>query len=141
MLLQRSRIAVLARHRARIEIIPLIDVIFFLLATFVLFTLALNRIQSLPVVLPQSGKAEDNPDLVTIQVSDSGAIYWNREPIGPAEVPARLAHYKTQTESPRVVVTGDEKAKFGPLVTVLDQVRQAGITAFSVETKPRPTGK
>jgi biopolymer transport protein ExbD len=141
MLLQRSRIAVLARHRARIEIIPLIDVIFFLLATFVLFTLALNRIQSLPVVLPHSGRPEENPELVTLQVSDSGTIYWNRELIEPTEVPARLAHYKTRTESPRVVITGDEKAKFGPLVTVLDQVRQAGITAFSVETKPRPTGK
>jgi biopolymer transport protein ExbD len=141
MLLQRSRIAVLARHRARIEIIPLIDVIFFLLATFVLFTLALNRIQSLPVVLPHSGKTEENPDLVTIQVSDAGTIYWNRELIEPTEVPARLAHYKTQTDSPRVVVTGDDKAKFGPLVTVLDEVRRAGITSFSVETKPRPTGR
>jgi biopolymer transport protein ExbD len=140
-LLHRSRIAVLARHRARIEIIPLIDVIFFLLATFVLFTLALNRIQSLPVVLPHSGGKDENPDLVTIQVSDSGTIYWNREPIEPTEVPTRLAHYKARTDSPRVVVTGDEKAKFGPLIAVLDHVRQAGITAFSVETRPRPTGK
>lgn len=40
------------KKKARIEIIPLIDVIFFLLATFVLFTLSLSRIQSLPVQLP-----------------------------------------------------------------------------------------
>ena len=40
------------KKKARIEIIPLIDVIFFLLATFVLFTLSLNRIQSVPITLP-----------------------------------------------------------------------------------------
>jgi len=141
MLIRASRIAVLARRRARIEIIPLIDVIFFLLATFVLFTLSLNRIQSLPVTLPFPGKDQEKPEVVTIQVSDAGTIFWNHEPIERTEVPARLAHYKTQTDTPRVIVTGDEKAKFGPLVTVLDEVRRAGITTFSVETKPRPTGK
>ena len=44
-------------RKARIEIIPLIDVIFFLLATFVLFTLSLNKIQSIPVDLPQATAA------------------------------------------------------------------------------------
>lgn len=141
MLIQRSRIAMLAPRRARIEIIPLIDVIFFLLATFVLFTLSLNRIQTLPLDLPFPGDGKEKPEVVTIQVSDAGAIYWNRELIEAVEVPARLAHYKTQTDTPRVVVTGDEKAKLGPLVAMLDEVRRAGITTFSVETKPRPTGR
>ncbi|HEY8994304.1 MAG TPA: biopolymer transporter ExbD [Lacunisphaera sp.] len=141
MLLRSHRIVALARRRARIEIIPLIDVIFFLLATFVLFTLSLNRIQTVPVDLPFPGDGKDKPEAVTIQVSDAGAIYWNRELIEPSEVPARLTHYKTQTDTPRVVITGDEKAKFGPLVAVLDEVRRSGIATFSVETKPRPTGK
>jgi biopolymer transport protein ExbD len=141
MLLHEPRIAVLARRRARIEIIPLIDVIFFLLATFVLFTLSLNRIQALPVVLPYPGDAKEKPEVVTIQVSDAGTLYWNRELIEPAEVPARLAHYKTQTDAPRIVISGDDRAKFGPLVAVLDEVRRAGITTFSVETRPRATGK
>lgn len=136
----RSGIVLFARRRARVEIIPLIDVIFFLLATFVLFTLSLNRIQSVPVTLPFPGDKEKS-ELVTLQVSDGGAVYWNRELMDPAEVPARLAHYKTQTDTPRVVITGDERAKFGAMVTLLDEVRLAGITSFSVETKPRPTGK
>lgn len=141
MLMRSSRIAVFARRRARVEIIPLIDVIFFLLATFVLFTLSLNRIQALPVTLPFPGEGKDKPEVVTLQVSDGGAVYWNRELIEATELPARLAHYKTQTDTPRVVVTGDERAKFGPMVAMLDEVRRAGITTFSVETKPRPTGK
>lgn len=140
MLLRPSRLAVTARTKARVEIIPLIDVIFFLLATFVLFTLSLNRIQALPLNLPFTGKSDEKPEVVTIQVTDGGAAYWNRELIALSEVPARLAHYKASTDTPRVIVAGDDRAKFGPMVTVLDEVRRAGITQFSVETKPRATG-
>ena len=67
-----------ARKKARIEIIPLIDVIFFLLATFVLFTLSLSRIQSLPVTLPvaQPQNVQSNPNDTTVylQVSDEGPL-------------------------------------------------------------------
>ena len=45
------------KKKARIEIIPLIDVIFFLLATFVLFTLSLDKIASIPVQLPKASLA------------------------------------------------------------------------------------
>ncbi len=142
--MEGTKIKVRPRQKARIEIIPLIDVIFFLLATFVLFTLSLNRIQSLPVDLPVAAppSAEKPKDeSVTIQVSGEGAIFWNRELIDMNEVPSRIAYYKTQTEDPRILVAGDEKARFGTTVAVLDEVRKAGITKFSVETRTRPTGK
>jgi biopolymer transport protein ExbD len=136
-----SRIAVLTRRRARVEIIPLIDVIFFLLATFVLFTLSMNMIRVLPVVLPFPGEPGDKPEVVTLQVSGEGAVYWNRELIERTEVPGRLEHYQTQTDAPRVIITGDEHARFGATIAVYDEVRKAGITRVSVETRPRPTGK
>jgi biopolymer transport protein ExbD len=141
--MQGTKIKVPVRKKARIEIIPLIDVIFFLLATFVLFTLSLNAIRSVPVDLPQASppSADKPPEAVTIQVSGDGAIFWNRELIDMGEVPARIAHYKTQTDDPRILLAGDEKARFGITVAVLDEVRKAGITKFSVETRTRPTGK
>lgn len=142
--MEGTKIKVPVRKKARIEIIPLIDVIFFLLATFVLFTLSLNRIQSVPVDLPAaSQQKQDNTkdDSVTIQVSGEGAIFWNRELIDMNEVPSRIAFYKTQTEDPRILVAGDERARFGTTVAVLDEIRKAGIQKFSVETHPRPTGK
>ncbi|HVT71880.1 MAG TPA: biopolymer transporter ExbD [Lacunisphaera sp.] len=137
------KIKIPLRKKARIEIIPLIDVIFFLLATFVLFTLSLNRIQSVPVDLPvASQKPPDTKDeSVTIQVSEVGTIFWNRELIDPGELPSRIAYYKSQTQDPRILIAGDEKARFGTTVSVLDEVRKAGITKFSVETRTRPTGK
>ena len=141
--MQGTKIKVPVRKKARIEIIPLIDVIFFLLATFVLFTLSLNAIRSVPVDLPQAAppSSEKPPEAVTIQVSGDGAIFWNRELIDMNEVPARIAHYKTQTDDPRILLAGDEKARFGLTVAVLDEVRKAGIVKFSIETRPRATGK
>jgi biopolymer transport protein ExbD len=143
--MEGTKIKIPVRKKARIEIIPLIDVVFFLLATFVLFTLSLNRIQSVPVDLPVAAPPSSTPpnpnDNVTIQVSGDGAIFWNRELIDMGEVPSRLAFFKTQTEDPRILIAGDEKARFGLTVTVLDEVRKAGIQKFSVETRTRPTGK
>jgi biopolymer transport protein ExbD len=139
-MLMRSRSAVAARPRARVEIIPLIDVVFFLLATFVLFTLSLNKITSLPVDLPRVG-GERVTEPVTILVGEAGAVYWNGAAVELKELPGLLAHYRTQTEDPRVFVSGEAKAKFGAMVAVLDEVRKAGIKFYSVETKPRPAGR
>jgi len=134
------------KKKARIEIIPLIDVIFFLLATFVLFTLSLNRIQSVPITLPGVSTArpqnQDEEDTsVTLQVTDSGTLYWNKELIGANEVAPRLQQYKTNEPNPRVLIATDDSAKYGDTIEVLDEVRRAGIEQVSVETVFRPTGK
>jgi len=142
--MEGTKIKIQARKKARVEIIPLIDVIFFLLATFVLFTLSLNRIQSVPVDLPvakPNSDPQDNKDSVTIQVSADNSLFWNREPMEMSDLPSRITAYKSQTEDPKILIAGDEKARFGATVQVLDEVRKAGILKFSVETRTRPTGK
>ena len=144
--MEGTRINLRPRKKARIEIIPLIDVIFFLLATFVLFTLSLNRIQSVPVDLPVAGDTMNTPppeskDLLTIQVSDQGNVYWNRELIDLDEVAARLEQYKKQVNLPRVLVAGDDRARWGVTVQVLDEVRKAKIEKVSMETRTRQTGR
>jgi biopolymer transport protein ExbD len=143
--MEGTRINLRPRKKARIEIIPLIDVIFFLLATFVLFTLSLNRIQSVPVDLPVAGDVDRPPpevkDMLTIQVSDQGNVYWNRELIDLDEIPARLEQYKKQVQMPRILVAGDDRARWGVTVQVLDEVRKANIEKVSMETHSRPTGR
>jgi biopolymer transport protein ExbD len=141
--MEGTKIKVPNRKKARIEIIPLIDVIFFLLATFVLFTLSLNRIQSVKVDLPSTNPSQTKEKIepTTIQISGDGAIYWNRDLVDMADIPALLAQYKNDTDDPKILIAGDEKARFGDTVLVLDEVRKAGIETFSVETRTRPTGK
>ncbi|MEO7597427.1 MAG: biopolymer transporter ExbD [Opitutus sp.] len=140
-----SKAADEGKKKARIEIIPLIDVVFFLLATFVLFTLSLNKIQSVPVNLPvaspTSSSSKPDEDTVTLQVSDQGTCYWNKELINVSEIAPRLQQYKTQVPNPRVLIAGDDRAKFGITVRALDEVRKAGIQQVSVETRVRATGR
>ena len=141
-----TRIVVRARKKARIEIIPLIDVIFFLLATFVLFTLSLNRIQSMDVDLPvakppdSSRPPQDTKDLLVLQVSDQGNIFFNKELIDITEVPSRIDLWRQHVDVPKVLIAGDDRAKWGVTVQVLDMVRKAGIKQLSMETRTRMTG-
>ena len=138
-----------AKKKARIEIIPLIDVIFFLLATFVLFTLSLQRISSLPVQLPVAappGPPNPNDTTVYLQVSEDGTYYWKQgagtaELISVGEIAPKLADYKRSESAPRILIRGDNKAKFGAAVFALDEVRKAGIDQVSVETISSPTGR
>ncbi len=137
------------KKQARIEIIPLIDVIFFLLATFVLFILSLEKIQSLPADLPVATPPSSTPqaedDTVTLQVSELGNCYWTfhkaTELIDLSEVKPRLENYAAQIREPRVLITTDDKAKFGVAIRVLDEVRKAKIKKVSVETRVRQTGR
>lgn len=142
-----------AKKKARIEIIPLIDVIFFLLATFVLFTLSLNKLASLPVDLPVAQPPNPTPPdpndpTVFLNISDQGTCYWKQgvmnpaELISTAEIRPRLDDYSSRYGSQaRVLIQGDMKARFGPAVQALDEVRRAGIKQVSVQTTVQPSGR
>lgn len=139
--------ALTAPKKARVEIIPLIDVIFFLLATFVLFTLSLSKIAAIDVPLPEAGKDIKLFDTtVYIQASSTGAYYWKQgrhtvpELVSEAEIGPRLSDYRRQVSDPRVLIRGDDKAKFGSAVGLFDAVRKAGIAQVSVETVVARTG-
>lgn len=139
-----------ATKEARIEVIPLIDVIFFLLATFVLFTLSLNRIQAIEIDLPQAvpnAKPQDDEDKpITLQVSDNGNYYWNQELLSLREVEIRLDNYVAEEPNPRVLLTTDDLAKYGDVILLLDMVRlvepgNPKKVQVSFETVYRPTGR
>ena len=127
--------------KARIEIIPLIDVIFFLLATFVLFTLSLNRSGGPSVALPaaETSAARSAEGAITITVTAAGALAWDQETITLQEFIARLEAYKKRTPDARVLINGDENAQFSQTRYVIDEVRKAGISRVLIETRIRPS--
>jgi biopolymer transport protein ExbD len=125
--------------RARIEIIPLIDVIFFLLATFVLFTLSLNKSNGVNVQLPVADTAEprDPAGTVTISVTDEGTLAWNKDLVTLDEFLQRLQQYHLQEPEGRILINGDERAFFAQAVYVFDEARKAGFTKVYIETRAR----
>ncbi len=133
-------------RKARIEIIPLIDVIFFLLATFVLFTLSLEKIAMLEAKFPKHGKEGIMDATLYLQTSAAGTYYCKVGKDGPVELVlrdallARLEDYARSAKVPRVFLRGDRGARFGEAVFALDQARAAGIKEVGVETVASATG-
>lgn len=126
--------------RARIEIIPLIDIIFFLLATFIMVSLSMTKNQGVQVALPTAGSAAslgDNQEMekaVTLSVNDKGDVFFNKEKITIAQLPLRLQTFKTTAKDPRVILNSDASADFKYVVAVLDEVRKIGIAKVGINT-------
>lgn len=125
------------RRKARIEIVPLIDVIFFLLATFVMVSLSMVKNQGISVNLPSAatGAPQDREAAVTITVTRTGDIYLNQVKLAPDLLAQRLKQLKAENPDVRVFINGDKEAYFGNAIQILDEVRSAGITKVAIQTK------
>jgi biopolymer transport protein ExbD len=125
-----------ARRRARIEIIPLIDIMFFLLATFIMVSLSMIKNVSVPINLPaaHSAKADSSKAPVAITVDKDGKIYWNKEKTTLEALPEKLQALADSDSDAKVFIHGDKKADFGSVVSVLDLIRQAGIKHTAIRT-------
>ncbi len=128
--------------KARIEIIPLIDVIFFLLATFILFTLSLNKSNGLSVLLPkvENSVPRDPTNTVTISITDNNEIGWEKDPISLEEFVNRIHNYSLQVgpENARILINGDENANYSSARYVIDQIKRTGIQKIMIETRITP---
>lgn len=124
------------RRRARIEIIPLIDIIFFLLATFVMVSLSMVKNNGIAVNLPSSktGSKQDRQVSTTLTVTKEGELYLDKEKISMSKLSSRLKALQALDPDLKVFINGDEKASFGEAVKVLDEVRRLGITKVAVQT-------
>ncbi len=126
------------KRRARIEIIPLIDIIFFLLATFMMVSLSMIKNQGLSVHLPVAGSAspQDQKDVVTITVSETGSYAWNKEALDPSDLASRLDQLKAAQPDARLIINGHVQLQ--SVVTVLDEARKAGLAKVVIQTTPKP---
>ena len=139
--------------KARIEIIPLIDIMFFLLASFMLVAMSMVKLQAIATNLPSAKTSTpvQKPDFVAIGVDAKGNYYFDKDktPIPADDIPARLAPwYKAKGEGLKVFVNADQDASYNSVITALDEVRSLQITkvSFAVKKnnhfdpeKPRPS--
>ncbi len=123
--------------KARIEIIPLIDVIFFLLATFVLFTISLNKSEGLAVPLPQvkTGEPRDTAKSHTITVTAQGTLAWDKDDVNLQQFITNLQQFRLSEPTGRILINGDEGATFSQAVYVFDEVRKAGFEKVLIESR------
>src|SRR5581483_6657778 len=118
-----------ARRHSRIEIIPLIDIMFFLLASFMMVSLQMEKAANIKVDLPDASQARPDfkPDMINIAVDKAGAVWLQKKQITLPELSLALSNrFRANTNLP-VYISGDAATLHGSIVDVLDVVRRAGV--------------
>jgi len=133
----------LPHKKARIEIIPLIDIMFFLLASFMMASLTMIKLQSIKMDLPTATTASRDfkPDILNVSVDKLGDIYVGTTQLNLVAFQAVLSNrFKVNTNLP-VYISGDKDATHGAVIRVLDIVRREGIQKVSFAITPAPAAK
>ncbi|HEY3779475.1 MAG TPA: biopolymer transporter ExbD [Fimbriimonadaceae bacterium] len=126
--------------RTKIEIIPMIDTMFFLLVFFMLSSLALTKMNGLPVNLPQASTAQrqDTTDL-TVTIDKNSQVFVNKDPVDIRDLATKLvdkAGAGADLSKVSVVINADFSVQHGLVVRVMDDCRSVGISHFAIATKP-----
>ena len=127
----------LPHKKARIEIIPLIDIMFFLLASFMMVSLSQVNMKGIKVALPagSSGDVQNKKDYISLSVDRDGFFYFDKTKIEFFDVLPKLKQMYLQTPEARVFVRGDKEALHGNVTRLLEQIRASGYTKVSFEIR------
>lgn len=116
-------------------IIPMIDIIFFLLVFFMMSMLTMVTQKTIALNLPKTTVAKvDTTKTVPVSVTKDGQIYVEQDPVTLEELSARLATMKNGDEKLTVVLRGDTEVNYGAVVSVMDVIRLSGIERVSMAT-------
>ncbi len=127
-----------AKKKARIEIIPMIDTMFFLLVFFMIATLSMTMQRGMPVNLPEARSTTDKvKQLVSLTITEHGDLFFNKKAITLDELGALLQKIQQEDSEPSIVINADEKVDHGIVVKVMDSVRLSGIHHMAIATKPK----
>ena len=125
------------RKEARLEIIPLMDVMFLLLAFFVLSTLSMVMQRGVSVDLPQAETALVNKkDYAEITITSSGKIFWGKDRVDRGALGCLLICEKQKNPHIKIFINADRHAFHEMIIGVMDIVRKSGINRVSFTTEP-----
>ena len=130
----------LPEKKTRLEIIPLIDVMFFLLASFMMVSLTMTKQQTIKVDLPvaSSSQSDFKPDMLNLAVDAKGDLYSNKTPVTLPQLENELAARYAKDKNTPVYISGDANTRFADLVWLLDSVKRVGFTKVAFNVKPAP---
>jgi len=129
----------ISKKHARIEIIPLIDIMFFLLASFMMVSLSQVSLKGMKVNLPvgASGEVQNKKDYVSLSVDKDGYYYFDKTKIALEDILPRLQQIYRINPEAKIFIRGDAEAVHGNVTRMLDQIRSSGFTKLSFEIKSK----
>jgi len=125
------------KHKARIEIIPLIDIMFFLLASFMMVSLSQVHMKGIKVNLPtgQSGRTQSQKDYISVSVNSNGIPFFDKEEMNYDTLTARLKKVHDENPEAKVFLRGDADTVHFNVIRVLDILRSVGFYKVAFEIK------
>ncbi|MEN6372428.1 MAG: biopolymer transporter ExbD [Armatimonadota bacterium] len=124
--------------KARIEIIPMIDTIFFLLVFFMIASLAMTTMKGMSVNLPKSSSAQDRPMVkVVISLTDSGNYYIDKKKVGFKDIYGDLKAMIADNPKLVVVINCDKKQSWARGIELADEAKRAGAQLLTIATEPK----
>lgn len=123
-------------RKARIEMLPLIDIVFLLLVFFIYAMLSMAVHHGLPVVLPTSSTAKIDKHLVlSVTVKENGTIYVDKKEVALKNLAEFLKTRAREGTQPGVLLFADHSLSYQKLFRVLDQIRLSGLSRISLQAE------
>jgi biopolymer transport protein ExbD len=131
----------LPHKETRLEIIPLIDIMFFLLASFMMVSLQMQKVRTLKASLPTATLASSTtkPDMVNLMVDKFGQVSADDKPTSLTDLFTLLTDRYRANTNLAVYITGARDATHGSMIYVLDFVKGIGIQRVAIAVKAAPT--
>ena len=128
--------------KARIEIIPMIDTIFFLLVFFMISTLSMTQFKGMPVNLPKAASGQQAPaDSAAITINKEHQIFLDKQPVEKTSLADRLGGLIAKNPELLVVINADDGVEHGHVVEVMDIARSANVAKMAIAVKPKEQKK
>jgi biopolymer transport protein ExbD len=128
--------------KARIEIIPMIDTIFFLLVFFMISTLSMTQFKGMPVNLPKAASGQQAPaESAAITIDKDGRLFLNQQAIDRAALSDALKQQLAKNADMLVVINADDGVAHGQVVEVMDIARAANVAKMAIAVKPKEQKK
>ena len=124
--------------KPKIMIIPMIDIIFFLLVFFMMSMLSMVVQKSINLNLPQTASAKVNVEqTLPVSITSDGTIFVEKEKIAKDDFRKRMEIEKNRNPNVAIVLRADAKSEHGDFVFVLDQLKSVGISKIGIATESK----
>lgn len=127
-----------SEKKARIEIIPMIDTIFFLLVFFMISTLSMAQYRGMPVNLPKAASGQQAPaESAAITIDRQAQVFFDKEPVDKRSLAELLRRQVESNPELLVVINADDTVEHGQVVEVMDIARAAQVARMAIAVKPK----
>lgn len=127
-----------AERAPRLMIIPMIDIIFFLLVFFMMSTLYMVEQNIIPVALPAAIAAKaDQTKLIPLTLTAAGTLHLEQEEIPLPLLVQRIRAELARTPDAAFVLRADHRLEYGQVIEILDILKTSGVRRVSIATETK----